>query len=85
MFDGEVASCYPFGTVFAVYLNNNDTLGDFIGFYECRDRGGTKAIKQGDVIDFYKKESDLQTFINMTYWNDANGTVFVIPYEEAKG
>lgn len=40
------------GNVLAVYENENGEIGEFLGYYECLDTGGS-AIRNGKVIDIY--------------------------------
>lgn len=42
-----------YGMVACIYEQNDDgSVGDFIGYYECLDTGGER-IRKGEVIDIY--------------------------------
>lgn len=45
------------GMMCEIYLVDEETglLGEYLGLYSCEDAGGTDAIKEGRVIDVYRK------------------------------
>lgn len=46
-----------FGKVAAIYKSDGGKIGDFIGYFEVLDTGGT-AIKNGRVIDIYNPSKE---------------------------
>lgn len=52
------------GKTAGIYINDNDTVGDFLGYYAIQDTGG-EAIKKGHVIDIWmEKKEDCKQFGN---------------------
>lgn len=54
--------------------------GDYLGLYECNDKGGTEGLKNGTVIDIYRKNyTQCQSFMKLTggkvyvKWIDGKG------------
>lgn len=54
--------------------------GDYLGLYECNDRGGTDGLKNGTVVDFYRANyTQCQSFMKLTggkvyvKWIDGKG------------
>lgn len=45
------------GKIAAIYINDNDTIGDFLGYYEIEDTGGD-TIRNGYVIDIWMEDYD---------------------------
>lgn len=70
-------ACNPhLGDVAIVYTLD----GDFLGLYECNDTGGTEGLKNGTVIDIYRKNyTQCQSFMKLTggkvyvKWIDGKG------------
>lgn len=57
----------------------DDSVGDFIGYFECLDRGGTKAINNGHVIDIWKKDSNAcQEFMDLVYEDGCQGNIYIL-------
>lgn len=82
--EGIVAADQKPGTVAIIYQNNDGKPGEIIGYYEVLDKGGA-PIMNGSVIDVWAPDKESgQEFVDLTYENDANGTVFV-QYVEAVG
>lgn len=46
------------GKVAAIYLDNNGTLGEFLGYFEILDTGGDERIQNGTVLDIYIPDYD---------------------------
>lgn len=46
-----------YGKLIAVYEDNDGELGDFIGYFECLDTGGS-TITNGKVVDIYNPSYD---------------------------
>lgn len=57
-----------------------DSDMNFIGFYEFRDTGGTKALKSGNAIDVYR-DSD----VDCQEWIDMYGDYIYLQIVDAKG
>lgn len=56
----------------------DDTVGDFIGLYSCKDTGATKGIKNGTVIDVWRSNYDsCQDFMNLVYSDGCKGNVYI--------
>ena len=52
------------GKTAGIYLNDNGTIGDFLGYYEIQDTGG-EPIKKGYVIDIWmESKEDCKQFGN---------------------
>lgn len=70
-----------FGKTIAVYKKS----GELIGYYECLDKGGTKGIKSGNVIDIWCSDYDsCKDFMELIYEDEAKGKVY-IQVMEAEG
>ncbi len=46
------------GKVAAIYLSDNGTLGEFLGYFEVLDTGGDERIQNGTVLDIYIPDYD---------------------------
>ena len=70
-------ACNPhLGDIAIVYTLD----GDYLGLYECNDTGGTDGLKNGTVIDIYRKNyTQCQSFMKIT-----GGKVYVM-WIEGKG
>ena len=57
----------------------DDSIGNLIGIYECKDTGpGTKSFQEGKVIDVFKSnKSDCQEFMNLIYQDNCKGHVWI--------
>ena len=57
-------ACNPhMGDVAIVYTLD----GQFLGYYECNDKGGTEGLKAGRVIDIYRNNlTQCQMFMKIT-------------------
>ena len=56
----------------------DNSLGDYIGTYECLDTGGTDGLKNGTVIDVWQPNSEaVQEFMNTVYENDCQGKIYI--------
>ncbi len=42
-----------YGKVAAIYLDNNGSPGEFLGYFEILDTGGDERIQSGQVLDIY--------------------------------
>ena len=47
-----------YGKVAAIYLDDNGSLGEFLGYFEILDTGGDEKIKSGAVLDIYIPDYD---------------------------
>ena len=54
--------------------------GGYLGMYEVNDKGGTEGLKNGTVIDFYRRNyTQCQSFMKLTggkvyaKWIDGKG------------
>lgn len=47
-----------YGKVAAIYLDDNGSLGEFLGYFEILDTGGDERIKCGAVLDIYIPDYD---------------------------
>lgn len=47
-----------YGKVAAIYLDDNGSLGEFLGYFEILDTGGDDRIKNGTVLDIYIPDYD---------------------------
>ena len=47
-----------YGKVAAIYLDDNGTPGEFLGYFEILDTGGDERIQDGTVLDIYISEHD---------------------------
>lgn len=47
-----------YGRVAAIYLDDNGTPGEFLGYFEILDTGGDERIKSGAVLDIYIPDHD---------------------------
>lgn len=47
-----------YGKVAAVYLDNNGSPGEFLGYFEILDTGGNERIQNGSVLDIYLQDYD---------------------------
>lgn len=55
----------------------DDSVGDVIGIYECKDTGG-KAIQKGKTIDVWRPTLDeCQEFMNLVYEDGCKGHVWI--------
>lgn len=56
----------------------DDSIGDLIGIYECLDTGGTKAIRNGKVVDIWCEDySSCKEFMNLVYEDDCAGKIYI--------
>lgn len=46
------------GKVAAIYLDNNGSPGEFLGYFEILDTGGDERIRNGTVLDIYIPDYD---------------------------
>lgn len=46
------------GKVAAIYLSDDETLGEFLGYFEVLDTGGDERIRSGAVLDIYIPDYD---------------------------
>lgn len=42
-----------YGKVAAIYLDDNGSPGEFLGYFEILDTGGDERIQEGTVLDIY--------------------------------
>ncbi len=42
-----------YGKVAAIYLDDNGSQGEFLGYFEILDTGGDERIRNGTVLDIY--------------------------------
>ena len=64
---GCAASREHLGDVAIIYTID----GDFLGYYECNDLGGTEAIENGYVIDLYRCNlTQCESFMKLIAKND---------------
>lgn len=47
-----------YGKVAAIYLDDNGSPGEFLGYFEILDTGGDDRIKNGTVLDIYITDYD---------------------------
>lgn len=47
-----------YGKVAAIYLDDNGSLGEFLGYFEILDTGGDNRITEGLVLDIYIPDYD---------------------------
>lgn len=56
----------------------DDSIGDLIGSYECKDTGATKGIKNGTVIDVWRPNyNSCKEFMNLIYEDGCKGKVYI--------
>lgn len=56
----------------------DDSVGDYLGMWECLDTGGTDGLKNGTVVDIWQQNLDsCQDFMNMVYEDDCQGKVYI--------
>lgn len=61
----------------------DNTVGDYIGTYTVEDKGGTKGIKQGYVIDVWQPDLNAcHEFMNLVYEDGCKGNIYIIVKEE---
>lgn len=66
-------------TVYLFQRLPDGSIGKFIGMYECTDKGGTDAIKSGNVIDIWKPDKKAcQEFMNLVYQDDCEGKIYIV-------
>ena len=78
--DGACAACNEWqGKTLAIYQRKPDgSIGNFIGYFEVLDKGGTDAIKSGKVIDVWKPDKEsCQTFMDQIYEDDCKGKIYI--------
>ena len=63
----------------------DDSVGDFIGYFDCEDTGSSPGINNGTVIDVWKPEEELTDFINFTYEDDCHGDIYIQVFEDVGG
>ena len=68
-----------FGKTIIVYQRlPGDKLGSLIGIYECLDKGGTEAIKNGWVIDIWEPDLEAcQELMDKVYEDGCEGKIFI--------
>ena len=84
---GVCAACNEwFGKTLAIYQRKPDgTIGDFVGYFEVLDKGGTDAIKKGQVIDVWRpSKEECQKFNDKLYEDGCGGKIY-IQVIDAKG
>lgn len=47
-----------YGKVAAIYLDDNGSPGEFLGYFEILDTGGDERIRNGTVLDIYIPDHD---------------------------
>lgn len=47
-----------YGKVAAIYLDENGSPGEFLGYFEILDTGGDERIREGMVLDIYIPDHD---------------------------
>ena len=69
-----------FGKKITIYQRLPDgTIGNLIGTYDCLDKGGTDAIRNGYVIDVWKKDLEAcQEFMNLVYQDNCGGNIYIV-------
>lgn len=56
----------------------DDSIGEQIGIYECKDTGGTPGLKNGKVIDVWFEDLDqCQEFMNRVYEDGCQGHIYI--------
>lgn len=67
------------GKTAIIYQRNPDnTLGEFVGIFEVLDSGGSKGIKNGNVIDIWEPDLEqCQELMDLLYSNNCEGKIFV--------
>lgn len=86
--EGICASCGSrLGDAIILYQRLPDnSVGEVIGVYECKDTGGSKAIKAGKLIDVWKPDLDAcQEFMNRVYEDGCGGHVWIQVVENVNG
>lgn len=77
---GICASCSShLGCTIILYQRlPDDKIGDVIGIYECKDTGGSDAIKDGKLIDVWRPDLDsCQAFMDRVYEDGCKGHVWI--------
>lgn len=74
------------GCTIALYKRLPDnSVGDFIGYFECEDTGGSPGLNNGTVIDVWKSEEELDEFIDFTYEDNCHGNIYIQVFENVGG
>lgn len=72
------AEAYKNCVIMVYQRNPDDSLGDFIGIYECLDTGGTDGLKNGTVVDIWRPDLEsCQDFMDLVYTNGCQGNVYI--------
>ena len=78
MYEGIAAAKKEWiGLTAVVYIDDNGSIGDFIGMYEIKDTGQNEKIVSGNCIDIWMS-------VEKDCWNFGRKKVKVILYD-AKG
>lgn len=64
-------------TIIMYQRKPDGSVGDYIGVFECLDKGGTDDIKNGKTIDVWRPEDKYQEFIDFTYENGCKGNIYI--------
>lgn len=78
--DGVCAGAKEYlGCVIVVYQRlPDDSIGDYIGTWECLDTGGTDGLKNGTVIDVWQQDLEsCQNFMDLIYEDGCQGKVYI--------
>lgn len=82
--DGACASNKYFGKTIVMYKRlPGDKLGDYIGTYTVEDKGATKGLKNGWVVDVWRPDlSSCQDFMNLVYEDGCKGNIYILVKED---
>lgn len=78
--EGICASCRSrLGDTILLYQRLPDnSVGELIGIFECKDTGGTEGLNNGTVIDVWQPSIDeCQEFMDRIYEDDCHGKVWI--------
>ena len=82
--DGACASNKYFGKTIVMYQRlPGDKLGKYIGTYTVEDKGATRGLKNGWVVDVWRPDlAACQDFMNLVYEDGCKGNIYIIVKEK---
>lgn len=81
--DGACASNKYFGKTIVMYQRlPGDKIGNYIGTYTVEDKGATRGLKNGWVVDVWRPNLDeCQEFMNLVYEDGCKGNIYIVVKE----
>lgn len=81
--DGACASNKYFGKTIDIYKRlPGNRLGDYIGTYTVEDKGRTRGLKNGWVVDVWRPNLDeCQKFMDLVYEDGCKGNIYILVKE----